>query len=81
MNAIVIVPEMLLLLFLVALLAGCLDTLAGGGGLLALPAVSSFDYCAGLSRRVNACSMPGQFCRDKKNPPDPKDRGISVLNA
>jgi len=32
-------PEVLLLLFLVALLAGCLDTLAGGGGLIVLPAL------------------------------------------
>ncbi|MGH1426801.1 MAG: TSUP family transporter [Arenicella sp.] len=32
-------PEMALLLFLVAILAGFLDTLAGGGGLLTVPAL------------------------------------------
>jgi uncharacterized protein len=32
-------PETLMLLFAVALLAGCLDTLAGGGGLIVLPAL------------------------------------------
>lgn len=32
-------PEVLLPLLLVALVAGCLDTLAGGGGLLTLPAL------------------------------------------
>lgn len=32
-------PDVLLLLFLVALLAGCVDTLAGGGGLIVLPAL------------------------------------------
>ena len=32
-------PETLALLFLVALCAGCLDTLVGGGGLLVLPAL------------------------------------------
>jgi uncharacterized protein len=32
-------PEMLALLFLVALFAGCIDTLAGGGGLIVLPAL------------------------------------------
>jgi uncharacterized membrane protein YfcA len=32
-------PEMLALLFFVALFAGCIDTLAGGGGLIVLPAL------------------------------------------
>jgi len=32
-------PEILALLFLVALIAGCLDTMAGGGGLVTLPAL------------------------------------------
>ena len=32
-------PQLLLALLLVAVLAGCLDTLAGGGGLLVLPAL------------------------------------------
>ena len=32
-------PELLALLFAVALLAGCLDTLVGGGGLICLPAL------------------------------------------
>lgn len=32
-------PEVLTLLFLVALIAGCIDTLAGGGGLIVLPAL------------------------------------------
>src|SRR5690606_37990089 len=32
-------PELLAVLFLVALLAGCVDTLAGGGGLIVLPAL------------------------------------------
>lgn len=32
-------PEFLLLLFTVALLAGCLDTMVGGGGLITLPAL------------------------------------------
>jgi uncharacterized protein len=32
-------PETLVLLFAVALFAGCLDTLAGGGGLIVLPAL------------------------------------------
>lgn len=32
-------PELLLLLFLVATVAGCMDTLAGGGGLITLPAL------------------------------------------
>jgi uncharacterized protein len=39
MDAVALAPEVLLLLFLVALLAGCLDTLAGGGGLIVLPAL------------------------------------------
>ncbi|MDD3445514.1 MAG: TSUP family transporter [Zavarzinia sp.] len=32
-------PEVLLLLFLVALVAGCIDAIAGGGGLLTVPAL------------------------------------------
>lgn len=32
-------PEILALLFLVALIAGCLDTMAGGGGVVTLPAL------------------------------------------
>jgi uncharacterized membrane protein YfcA len=32
-------PDVLILLFLIALFAGCLDTLAGGGGLIVLPAL------------------------------------------
>ncbi len=32
-------PEILALLFFVALFAGCIDTLAGGGGLIVLPAL------------------------------------------
>lgn len=32
-------PDVLALLFLVALFAGCIDTLAGGGGLIVLPAL------------------------------------------
>lgn len=39
MDPFVLPPETLPLLFLVALLAGCLDTLAGGGGLIVLPAL------------------------------------------
>src|SRR5690606_18931053 len=39
MDGLVLAPQILLLLFLVALLAGCVDTLAGGGGLIALPAL------------------------------------------
>lgn len=39
METFVFAPETLLLLFLVALVAGCLDTLAGGGGLIVLPAL------------------------------------------
>ena len=39
MEAVSLAPEVLLLLFLVALIAGCLDTLAGGGGLIVLPAL------------------------------------------
>jgi uncharacterized membrane protein YfcA len=39
MEGLALAPDVLLLLFLVALLAGCLDTLAGGGGLIALPAL------------------------------------------
>jgi uncharacterized protein len=38
-DLVVLSPETLALLFLVALLAGCLDTLAGGGGLIVLPAL------------------------------------------
>lgn len=39
MESIALAPELLLLLFLVALVAGCIDTLAGGGGLIVLPAL------------------------------------------
>jgi uncharacterized membrane protein YfcA len=39
MEGLALAPEVLALLFFVALLAGCLDTLAGGGGLIALPAL------------------------------------------
>jgi uncharacterized membrane protein YfcA len=39
MENLILTPELLLLLFTVALLAGCLDTLVGGGGLLCLPAL------------------------------------------
>ena len=39
MASLILTPELLLLLFAVALLAGCLDTLVGGGGLLCLPAL------------------------------------------
>lgn len=39
MEPLVFSPELLLLLFLVATLAGCMDTLAGGGGLITLPAL------------------------------------------
>lgn len=39
MESFVLAPEVLLLLFLVALVAGCIDTLAGGGGLIVLPAL------------------------------------------
>lgn len=39
MDTLLFSPEMLLLLLLVSLVAGCLDTLAGGGGLITLPAL------------------------------------------
>ena len=39
MDVIVNLPDTLILLFAIALLAGCLDTLAGGGGLIVLPAL------------------------------------------
>ncbi|MEY4640380.1 MAG: hypothetical protein RLZZ227_374 [Pseudomonadota bacterium] len=39
MEGLVLAPDILVLLFVVALVAGCLDTLAGGGGLIALPAL------------------------------------------
>ena len=39
MESLVVGPELLLLLFSVALVAGCLDTLVGGGGLIVLPAL------------------------------------------
>jgi len=39
METLVFTPELLLALFMVALVAGCLDTLAGGGGLIVLPAL------------------------------------------
>lgn len=45
MESFVLAPEILLLLFFVALIAGCIDTLAGGGGLIVLPAL----ILAGLS--------------------------------
>src|SRR5687767_7321395 len=32
-------PSALMVLFIIAVLAGCLDTLAGGGGLIVLPAL------------------------------------------
>lgn len=32
-------PEILIFLFIIAIVAGCIDTLAGGGGLIALPAL------------------------------------------
>jgi uncharacterized membrane protein YfcA len=38
-DLVVFTQETLVLLFAVALLAGCLDTLAGGGGLIVLPAL------------------------------------------
>ena len=39
MEALIVSPELLLALFGVALIAGCLDTLVGGGGLIVLPAL------------------------------------------
>lgn len=39
MEMIVDLPATLFLLFLIAVVAGCLDTLAGGGGLIVLPAL------------------------------------------
>jgi uncharacterized membrane protein YfcA len=39
MEVISFLPNALLMLFFVALFAGCLDTLAGGGGLIVLPAL------------------------------------------
>jgi uncharacterized membrane protein YfcA len=39
MENLVLAPEILALLFVVALVAGCIDTLAGGGGLIVLPAL------------------------------------------
>lgn len=39
MENLILSPGLLLVLFAVALLAGCLDTLVGGGGLLCLPAL------------------------------------------
>lgn len=39
MENFVLAPDILLLLFVVALIAGCVDTLAGGGGLIVLPAL------------------------------------------
>lgn len=39
MENVIVGPELLLLLFGVALVAGCLDTLVGGGGLIVLPAL------------------------------------------
>ncbi|MGA0804972.1 MAG: TSUP family transporter [Pseudohongiellaceae bacterium] len=39
MDSLLLTPEILLLLLLVALVAGCIDTLAGGGGLITLPAL------------------------------------------
>ncbi|MES2603869.1 MAG: TSUP family transporter [Pseudomonadota bacterium] len=39
MEALSLTPELLLILFAVAVVAGCLDTLVGGGGLIVLPAL------------------------------------------
>jgi hypothetical protein len=39
MDTLLFSPELLLLLLLASLVAGCLDTLAGGGGLITLPAL------------------------------------------
>lgn len=39
MDVLLLTPEILVLLFLAALLTGYLDTLAGGGGLIVLPAL------------------------------------------
>ncbi len=39
MESLILSPELLALLFAVALIAGCLDTLVGGGGLICLPAL------------------------------------------
>ncbi len=39
MENLILTPELLVLLFAVALIAGCLDTLVGGGGLICLPAL------------------------------------------
>lgn len=39
METVILTPELLLMLFAVALVAGCLDTLVGGGGLIVLPAL------------------------------------------
>ena len=39
MDMSLIGPDVLFFLFVIALLAGCLDTLAGGGGLIVLPAL------------------------------------------
>jgi uncharacterized protein len=39
MDLALLTPELLLLLFCVAVFAGCVDTLVGGGGLITLPAL------------------------------------------
>ena len=39
MEALILTPELLLILLGVAMVAGCLDTLVGGGGLIVLPAL------------------------------------------
>jgi len=39
LEALILTPELLLILLGVAMVAGCLDTLVGGGGLIVLPAL------------------------------------------
>ncbi len=51
----IISPEMALLLFVIALLAGFLDTLAGGGGLLTVPALLLTGMPPLLALGTNKC--------------------------
>lgn len=56
MDWFVIGPEMLGVLFAVALLAGFIDSIAGGGGLLTVPALLAVGFLRRRRWRPISCS-------------------------
>jgi len=52
-----VAPEVYLLLFCVALFAGFIDSIAGGGGLLTIPALLSVGITPIEALRLTSCKL------------------------